>query len=179
MDVGVSAIVLTSGYASKLIVSHETSKKQTSVLTDLYHAMTSNVAILVAATIRFVLLKGINYHDHVTEWGVHWSFFCTLAVLLILVTLLRSSKYVLFYGFGLLVLSDLMTMHFDLQTYVFHAPRENLISANKEGLFSIAGYFATQMIGIGIGSDIYNTLIYAEPSVYVIHSKTKEGILKT
>lgn len=72
--------------------------------------------------------------------------------------------------------SEYMTAMFDLKTYVFHAPRSDFISANKEGLISLFGYLAISCIGIGIGSDIYKTLVFEEPAKYAKIIKTKKGI---
>jgi len=128
--------------------------------------VTGNFAVTVAATIRFFLLTGIEYHDHVTEWGVHWNFFLTIAVLNLLIVFLRSSRFAMLYGFSLLVLAELASLRWDLKTYVWYAPRTDMISANKEGILSVAGYFAIQLIGIGIGSDIYSNLVFKEPAEY-------------
>lgn len=96
----------------------------------------------IAATIRFFLLTGIEYHDHVTEWGVHWNFFLTIAILNVLAVFLRSSKNSMIYGFILLTFAELASLNWDLKTYVWYAPRTDIISANKEGVLSLAGYFA-------------------------------------
>lgn len=128
--------------------------------------------------LKFAVVRGVDYHNHVTEWGVHWSFFCTLGVLNILGAFVRTSKFCLLYGFLILIGSELMSIHYDRPFYLYHAPRKDIFSANKEGILSISGYFAISLIGIGIGSDIYKTLIYTEPSEYMKQVKTKEGIAK-
>jgi phosphatidylinositol glycan class W len=58
---------------------------------------------MVSASIRFFLLTGIDYHDHVTEWGVHWNFFMTIAVINVLTVFIRSSKFALLYAFIILL----------------------------------------------------------------------------
>lgn len=175
MDVGVSAVMFSSGFANKLIVKHKTAKKA-NFWKELMGSVTGNLGITIAATIRFFLLTGIDYHDHVTEWGVHWNFFLTIAVLNLFIVFVRSSRYTMLYGFSLLVLAELASLNWDLKTYVWYAPRTDMISANKEGVLSLAGYFAIQLIGIGIGSDIYETLIFKEPAEYLKYVKTKVGI---
>jgi phosphatidylinositol glycan class W len=46
-----------------------------------------------------------------------------------------------------------------LQEYVFYAPRTDLLSANREGLLSLIGYFSLQLLGIGIGRFIYSEML--------------------
>ena len=56
-----------------------------------------NISVMIAASIRFILLiKIVGYHEHVTEWGVHWNFFVTIAVIRLLLVFVRTSKYALF-----------------------------------------------------------------------------------
>jgi len=84
----------------------------------------------------------------------------------------------MFYGFAILVINEFIQKEFNLKSYILHAPRTDLISANKEGLISLPGYVAIQLIGIGLGRDIYQTLLFDEPSKLQKELKTKEGMEK-
>jgi len=53
-----------------------------------------------------------------------------------------------------------------------------MISANKEGVLSVTGYFAMQLIGMGIGRDVNQSLLYMKPEKLVKYMKTKEGLSK-
>lgn len=66
-------------------------------------SVTSNIGVTIAASIRFLLLTGIDYHDHVTEWGVHWNFFLTIAIINIMLVFVRSSENALLMGFVILL----------------------------------------------------------------------------
>ena len=50
-----------------------------------------------------------------------------------------------------------------------------MLSANKEGLISLPGYFAFQLVGIGIGRTIYTTLMMVDPAAYNETIKTNRG----
>ena len=50
-----------------------------------------------------------------------------------------------------------------------------MISANREGLISILGYFALQLVGIFIGREVYQTLLFEKPSKLRETLKTKHG----
>ena len=105
-------------------------------------SVSGNIGVSLAATIRFFLLTGIEYHDHVTEWGVHWNFFLTIALLNVFAVFIRSSKYAFIYGLVLLIVAEFASLTWDLKTYIFYAPRTDMISANKEGILSLPGYMA-------------------------------------
>ncbi|KAJ7272687.1 hypothetical protein B0H12DRAFT_1066921 [Mycena haematopus] len=85
--------------------------------------------IIALGIIRVLFVKGTDYPEHETletEYGVHWNFFILLA-------LLPASV-------------------FGLKHYVRTATRVNLISANKEGLASLAGYLSIHLLGLSIGT---------------------------
>jgi hypothetical protein len=103
MDVGVSSLMISAAWSSKLCTTYPLSKKSY-FFTDLKNAITGNIGVCLAASVRFFLLTGVEYHDHVTEWGVHWNFFLTIAILNIFNVFLRSTKYAFIYGIALLLL---------------------------------------------------------------------------
>ena len=41
------------------------------------------LAVVLVGTARMLVTKGIEYQEHVTEYGVHWNFFFTIAVLMV------------------------------------------------------------------------------------------------
>ena len=142
MDVGVSATMLASGMTNRMVVADMDSKKGKSFLKELMQSITSNLGVCTGASVRFFLLTGIDYHDHVTEWGTHWNFFVTIACLNVIGVFVRSTKFVMFYGWILLIGGELLQQYYDTGTYIWHAPRHDMISANREGLVSLSGYFA-------------------------------------
>ncbi|KAF7371029.1 GPI-anchored wall transfer protein [Mycena sanguinolenta] len=92
--------------------------------------------------------------EHETEYGVHWNFFISLAILPILQTLLHPLIRVVpasVLGVGVGILHQLALV-FGLEHYVRTAPRVDLISANKEGLASLAGYLSIHLLGLSVGT---------------------------
>ena len=176
MDVGVSSLMISAAWSNQICINHKTNKKSNSFLRDLVKALTGNVGILLAASVRFFLLSGVDYHKHVTEWGVHWSFFLTIASLNVFGAFVRDNRHCLLYGFIVLLAQELLSQIYDLKSYILYAPRTDWISANKEGILSLFGYFAINLIGYGIGGEMNRIVIFKEPAQLVKYIKTKEGI---
>ena len=141
MDVGVSSLMYSAALSHRLIIQHPSRYNKT-FLQDITAAITGNLGITIAASVRFFLLSGVEYHGHVTEWGVHWNFFATIACLNILGCFIRSSKYCLLYAFIILLASEFVSQGYDLKSYILFAPRTDWISANREGVCSVLGYFS-------------------------------------
>ena len=89
----------------------------------IFKALTSNLGVTIGATVRFFLLHGIDYHEHVTEWGFHWNFFVTIACMNLLMAFVPSAYYTMHTGILLLVGSEVVMRVFDLYRYVLFAPR--------------------------------------------------------
>lgn len=136
MDMGVGSFVFSAGLMSKKSMN-----------------LRHSIPLLVLGFIRLYSVKGLDYAEHVTEYGVHWNFFFTLALLPPSVTLLpRFSPH-----FMALVISCLYqaTLEFtSLKVWILTASRDNLFSQNREGLFSFFGYLAIFLIGQSIGLDV-------------------------
>ncbi|XP_023132259.2 phosphatidylinositol-glycan biosynthesis class W protein-like isoform X1 [Amphiprion ocellaris] len=105
---------------------------------------------------RLVSVKMSNYHEHVTEYGVHWNFFFTLAIVRvvasILLTVLPATQSWVF----ALLMSGFYQFALEtsqLKAFIIHNnDRErDFLHANKEGIFSIMGYVAIYLTGVQIG----------------------------
>lgn len=173
MDLGVSAVVFSSALVNKLNVSNLANR--TSFVQDISRAFFGNIVVTGIALLRFFMLTDLNYHDHVTEWGTHWNFFCTIICINFLMSFVRSNKISLIIGLVVLLAFELYFKANGRAMYILYGPRDDLMSANKEGVYSVHGYFIICLFGIAVGSDIFNTLIFVEPSKYVQVIKTKEG----
>lgn len=94
--------------------------------------------------------------EHVSEYGVHWNFFITLALLPFCATLSRPlARYTRYSVMGLaltcvhqLLLSCTSWGAWAVSNSV---PRDTLFSQNKEGITSMPGYLAIFLMGLDLG----------------------------
>jgi phosphatidylinositol glycan class W len=114
--------------------------------------------MLLMGSARFFMIRTTNYQEHVTEYGVHWNFFFTLAVVALLSTLI-SVRPPLAGALGtiLIVGYQFSLQHLGLERYILHAPRVDFVSANKEGICSAVGYFALYLFGVELGHMLNTT----------------------
>jgi len=67
----------------------------------------------------------------------------------------RSAKIAFPLAFALMIGYEVALSEWGLERYIFYYPREDIFSANREGIFSLVGYFSLQLIGIGLGDFMY------------------------
>ena len=46
---------------------------------------------------------------------------------------------------------------FNVKEFIYKAPRTDIISANKEGIFGMVGFIAIYLIGLSLGANLKNT----------------------
>lgn len=108
---------------------------------------------------QVVQCQGLDYAEHVTEYGVHWNFFFTLALLPPFVALFDSILVMKPYALGMssLLVAGLYQASLELtslKAYILTAPRYDLLSKNREGVFSFIGYLAIFLAGKALGLQI-------------------------
>eukprot|EP00062_Callorhinchus_milii_P011740 gi/632958006/ref/XP_007894792.1/ PREDICTED: phosphatidylinositol-glycan biosynthesis class W protein isoform X1 [Callorhinchus milii] len=158
MDFGVGAFVFANA-----LVSPEARQKSKSI----FHSKFTFVAkqfisvwpLVFLGLARLLSVKGIDYHEHLSEYGVHWNFFFTLAVVRILSSFLMalcpvSKTWVLSASIAMIYQWILETTN--LKQFILHGSdgkdnRNGFINANREGLFSVFGYIAIYIAGVQSG----------------------------
>ena len=159
MDVGVGSFVFSAGLVSARPILHaRLAGKIRSLGSQLKAAFRASLPLLVLGFIRLYSVKGLDYAEHVTEYGVHWNFFFTLAFLPPFVALLQSVSAVVPYtGLVSILISSLYQTLLEftrLKAFMLTAPRTDLLRQNREGLFSFWGYLAIFLAGQALGLDV-------------------------
>ncbi|KAK9462327.1 GWT1-domain-containing protein [Lipomyces oligophaga] len=151
MDLGVGSFVFSMGLVSaRGHLKDRFLRQSLSLPQSVWRSIRQATSVLLLGLIRLVLVKAIGYHEHTSEYGVHWNFFMTLGFLPPFVTALNFllpyiSSSALSLGVGILyqVLLDFTP----LTRFILTAPRTGIISQNKEGIFSFFGYLSIFLAG--------------------------------
>ncbi|KAF1830307.1 GPI-anchored wall transfer protein 1 [Decorospora gaudefroyi] len=155
MDMGVGSFVFTAG-----VVSVRASLKEGAGRQPLFKRLTASfrhaIPLLVLGTIRLISVKGLDYAEHVTEYGVHWNFFFTLGFLPPFAALFQTAfdsvpSYAVL-SFALAAVYEIALDWTSLGGYILVAPRTDLFSKNREGIFSFFGYLAIFLAGQSLGA---------------------------
>lgn len=153
MDFGVGAYVFANA-----LVCPEARRKNISGsrMNHIKKQLQSVWPLVVLGMGRLVSVKMTGYQEHVTEYGVHWNFFFTLAVVrvvasVVLAVLPANQSWV----FALLI-SGFYQFTLEtsgLKTFIIHNNdrEKDFLHANKEGIFSVVGYVAIYMAGVQVG----------------------------
>lgn len=85
----------------------------------------------------------VNYRIHVTEYGLHWNFFFTIAVVKfiseLMVIVLRTNGRILAAGISIMALYQYRLIDTEFLNWMFNGERMNAFSQNKEGIFQCLG----------------------------------------
>lgn len=150
MDVGVGLFIFSNGIIVKPSATPFSKKKFQKLLV-------GSLPLLILGFSRLVVTKEINYQEHLTEYGVHWNFFITLAVTKIAGTViegfLKTADQIKYAAVGILVAHETI-LQLGLSSFIMdeNIPRDNLITANREGIFSATGYVSLYLASIYIGT---------------------------
>ena len=152
MDIGVGSFVFSAGIVgARPVLKERAAGKTTAVAQRLLSSLRHSLPLLALGVIRLLSVKGLDYAEHVSEYGVHWNFFFTLGLLPPFVAFFQSALKIIpsYAGLALLlgVLYQVALESTSLKAYILTAPRTNLLSMNREGIFSFVGYLAIFLAG--------------------------------
>lgn len=156
MDMGVGSFVFTSGVVSVRSSLKIEAGKRPSLYKRLIASIRHSIPLLILGYIRLLTVRGLDYAVHVTEYGIHWNFFFTLGFLPPFVALFQSAfDFIPSYAVLSCILGSLYEIALDktnLGKFILTAPRTDLLSKNREGIFSFLGYLAIFLAGQSLGS---------------------------
>ncbi|XP_060769288.1 phosphatidylinositol-glycan biosynthesis class W protein [Neoarius graeffei] len=158
MDFGVGAYVM----ANAMVCPEARGKKvQGSKLSHLAKQLFSVWPLVVLGFVRLASVKSSGYHEHVTEYGLHWNFFFTLAIVRVVASAILAMFPINISWLLSLLISgayQVVLETTDLKRFLTqNAERSSFVQANKEGIFSVVGYVAVYMAGVQVGVYLMQT----------------------
>ena len=139
MDIGVGTFIYSGGLMFGLRHSNS-----------LLNVIIKAIPVWFIGAIRLVSVKFLNYHEHLTEYGVHWNFFFTLGAIPVWAAItnnLRLKSELFGYCVGI---AYQCALEFGVMDYLIKDNRETLFSKNKEGIFSCIGYLCLWILAADI-----------------------------
>ncbi|GAA5979812.1 hypothetical protein JCM11641_002701 [Rhodosporidiobolus odoratus] len=171
MDLGVGSFVFSLGLVAALPLLRGTDSQP--YLTTIWRSFKKCLPLVLLGLVRVVMVKGVDYPEHVSEYGVHWNFFFTIALLPVFGAALIGIfvKKVDLHWVGLLVsvAHQFLLSSTGLQTWTLEAARTTLISQNKEGIVSFFGYLSIYLLGLATG--LY--VLPPDPSFFSLQSRPR------
>ncbi|CAI0556688.1 unnamed protein product, partial [Linum tenue] len=148
MDLGVGSFALANA-----VVSKQARGISSLSLKDASGAIIPPLAVGFG---RLILTKSVHYGVPAGEYGVHWNFFFTLAALAMLASFIRiPTKYSAISGL-LILIGYQCWLSKGLNSYLLSNTRgDDIVSQNKEGLFSLLGFWGMYLIGIQLGNYLF------------------------
>uniref|UniRef100_A0A8D8E250 Phosphatidylinositol-glycan biosynthesis class W protein n=1 Tax=Culex pipiens TaxID=7175 RepID=A0A8D8E250_CULPI len=175
MDVGVGLYVFSNGIVYRVNTEQRLSWKRVG------EVLLGSCPLVVLGAARFFVTQEIDYQQHVSEYGVHWNFFVTLAFVKILGTLImdaiKDPEIAKFIAITVLCCHE-MLLHLGVSRYVLsdQTGRANFWDANREGISSIPGYVALYLASTYLGA-VMRPSVEIQPSKKFLRSAIKLTIV--
>ncbi|AMD19339.1 HBR438Wp [Eremothecium sinecaudum] len=155
MDLGVGSFVFSNGIvSSRALLRQKIEGNKYPLTVKIVKALRSSATLLVLGFIRLWSVKGLEYQEHVTEYGVHWNFFFTLACIPLVVACVDEvAAYIprALIAIAISIIPELLLSRDGFLEYLISSPRDSLINANREGMFSLFGYCSIYLWGQNTG----------------------------
>ncbi|XP_022881932.1 uncharacterized protein At4g17910 isoform X2 [Olea europaea var. sylvestris] len=148
MDLGVGSFVLVNSLVSRKArgISNMTVR----------NALCSTSPLIFLGFARLISTRSVDYQVHVGEYGVHWNFFFTLAAVSILTSIFNVPPHHCGTLGSLILIGYQVFLSSGLNKYLLSEKRgTDLMNQNKEGIFSIFGYWGMYLIGVRIGNYLF------------------------
>mmetsp|Transcript_1734 Transcript_1734/g.2493 ORF Transcript_1734/g.2493 Transcript_1734/m.2493 type:complete len:529 (-) Transcript_1734:27-1613(-) len=170
MDLGAGSFVVSGGLVSWFSRRQMGQQKPSSKSRFKYliAVLKRSAPLVIIGLIRLMTTKGLEYQEHVSEYGTHWNFYFTLTFIGILSTLIRLVPYFdnLLFPATLLGLYQYLLSNLKMQDFIEQSPRVchfdvqmeqpillycNFIFANREGIMGCIGYLCIHLFSENLG----------------------------
>jgi len=117
-------------------------------------ALHNTLPLLICGTVRAVAVYAFDYQQPVEEYGVYWNFFFTLAAVCAAGQLVKiPPKFSALAGVLVLAAHQHFLTNRGIGEFIRGDARgDDWHLLNKEGVFSLPGYYALYLMGVGVGN---------------------------
>lgn len=162
MDLGVGTFILSMG-----LTSVPAKGRQRLVFNYVLKTISSSLILVILGCARTFMIKMTNYQEHVTEYGVHWNFFLTLALVRIVAVCLQYALPWFCSQLGYFLLSILLMISYQFMLskgnlqevfengFYGDNSRSDFLDANREGLLSSYGFLSIYFFGMFLGVQLF------------------------
>jgi len=171
MDLGAASFIIIAGWAS-VFSSSSKYNRQTATSTSMLakKAIMKCTPLLLIGLIRLATNKGLEYQEHVSEYGVHWNFFFTLCCVEGFMVVWKGLKRNLTSTNNNLpvdfILALIMMIPYQIylsygggQDFIENGERRcnndsficNAYVANREGILGVVGYLSLRLLSEDLG----------------------------
>ncbi|KAG7195131.1 Glucosaminyl phosphatidylinositol (GlcN-PI) nositol acylation protein [Scheffersomyces spartinae] len=163
MDLGVGSFVFSMGLVSSrtILKNQLTTTGYTFNLSRygqlILKSTKKALPLLVLGIVRLLSVKGLEYQEHVTEYGIHWNFFITLGFLPIFLAILDPFFHAFpraFIALAILLVYEFLLVKLNLLEIILtdEFRLQNFFTMNKEGICSFFGFLSIFIFGQLFGS---------------------------
>ena len=114
-----------------------------------------SLPLVVLGILKYVSTQLVDYHNHMSEYGAHWNFFITLAIVQVACgscTCFLERKYIFVVGVMLAIGHEFSLVRLVHYSWIFNLSDSTRLQssfwiANIEGLVSLVGYSSIFLLG--------------------------------
>ncbi|GLH06013.1 Phosphatidylinositol-glycan biosynthesis class W protein [Gryllus bimaculatus] len=158
MDAGVGLFCISNSVIVPSAILHKRIETNSCFKDALIKTLKSCIPLVLLGGARFFTTTQVDYQLHISEYGVHWNFFLTLAACKLISFFISrdfGTKCSLVTSLIVITVHEII-LYKGLQKWVLSdISRDSFLTANREGIASSLGYVALFMAGMGIGNLMY------------------------
>ena len=113
-----------------------------------------SMILIVLGFLKYCSTKLVDYHTHVSEYGIHWNFFFTMGIVQLVcgtITCFMTRKSITVFSIFIGLLHEFLLHKYHYQwIFNFTAKQRfnsNILLANAEGLISLLGFSSLYFFG--------------------------------
>ena len=136
-------------------------------------ALHNTLPLLICGTVRAVMVYAFDYQQPVEEYGVYWNFFFTLAAVCAAGQVVKiPPEFSALAGALVLAAHQHFLTNRGIGEFIRGDTRgDDWHLLNKEGVFSLPGYYALYLMGVGVGNLLERSVLALHDARIVLRGR--------